>query len=84
MLVKFPDCWDGEDLDGDGGVGHMAYSDGGCPGGHPMALPQLLIAIDYPPVDPTGLSLASGSILTGPEIFHFSSKRFARCWIMVS
>lgn len=69
MLVKFPDCWDGEDLDGDGGVGHMAYSDGGCPGGHPMALPQLLIAIDYPPVDPTGLSLASGSNLTGHADF---------------
>ena len=69
MLVKFPDCWDGEDLDGDGGVGHMEYSDGGCPASHPRPLPQLLIAIDYPPVDPAGLTLASGSILTGHADF---------------
>ncbi|HSP30185.1 MAG TPA: DUF1996 domain-containing protein [Ilumatobacteraceae bacterium] len=69
MLVKFPDCWDGDDLDGDGGVGHMEYSDGGCPESHPTPLPQLLIAIDYPPVDPNGLSLASGSILTGHADF---------------
>ncbi len=69
MLVKVPDCWDGSDLDGDAGVGHMEYSDGGCPPSHPTPLPQLLIAIDYPPVDPVGLSLASGSILTGHADF---------------
>jgi hypothetical protein len=69
MLVKFPDCWDGVDLDGDGGLGHMEYSDAGCPESHPTPLPQLLIAIDYPPVDPAGLSLASGSILTGHADF---------------
>ena len=69
MLVKFPDCWDGVDVDGDSGIGHMEYSDGGCPGSHPTPLPQLLIAIDYPPVDPHGLSLASGSILTGHADF---------------
>ncbi len=69
MLVKFPDCWDGRNLDGDLGVGHMEYSDGGCPESHPTPLPQLLIAIDYPPVEPTGLSLASGSILTGHADF---------------
>jgi hypothetical protein len=69
MLVKFPDCWDGDDLDGNGGFGHMEYSDAGCPQSHPTPLPQLLIAIDYPPVDPTGLTLASGSILTGHADF---------------
>jgi hypothetical protein len=47
----------------------MRYSDGGCPDGFPVAVPQLLIAIHYPPVDPEGLSLASGSILTGHADF---------------
>ncbi len=69
MLVKFPDCWDGRDLDGEGGFGHMEYSDGGCPDTHPHPLPQLLVAIDYPSVDPVGLSLASGSIRTGHADF---------------
>jgi hypothetical protein len=69
MLVKFPDCWDGDDLDGEFGVGHMEYSDAGCPDGYPTAVPQLLIAIDYPPVEPEGLSLASGSIMTGHADF---------------
>lgn len=69
MLVKFPDCWNGDQLTGMGSGGHVRYSDGGCPDGFPVAVPQLLIAIDYPPVDPEGLSLASGSILTGHADF---------------
>ena len=69
MLVKFPDCWDGERLTDIGEEPHAVYSDGGCPDGFPVAVPQLLIAIDYPPVDPEGLSLASGSILSGHADF---------------
>lgn len=69
MLVKFPDCWDGKRLTDIGEEPHAAYSDGGCPDGFPVAVPQLLVAIDYPPVDPDGLSLASGSILSGHADF---------------
>ena len=36
---------------------------------HPVAVPQLQVTIDYPPVDPEGLSLASGSILSGHADF---------------
>ena len=69
MIVTFPDCWDGERLTGHGSSAHAVYSDGGCPASHPVAVPQLMIGLDYPPVDPAGLSLASGSILTGHADF---------------
>jgi hypothetical protein len=69
MLVKFPDCWDGLRLTDLGSTVHARYSDSGCPEGFPVAVPQLLVAIDYPPVDPEGLSLSSGSILSGHADF---------------
>jgi hypothetical protein len=72
-LVAFPDCWDGEHLDSDDHVSHTARSaEGTCPETHPVAVPQLLLAITYP-VTGAGhdLSLASGSVLTG----HASARR---------
>jgi hypothetical protein len=73
MIVVFPDCWDGERLTTFGASAHVRYSsfgnDGGCTDSHPVALPQLTIGIDYPPVDPTGLSLASGDITTAHADF---------------
>jgi hypothetical protein len=71
LLVSFPDCWDGVHLDSDDHVSHMARSaDGACPASHPVAVPQLLLAIGYP-VTGGGheLSLASGSLLTGHADF---------------
>ena len=74
MLVTFPACWDGEHLVSDD-AGHTAdqthavYGTDGCPASHPVAVPQLQVTIDYPPVDPEGLSLASGSILSGHADF---------------
>jgi len=47
-----------------------AYSeDGSCPSSHPVPIPMLQLAIDYPPVDPSELSLASGSITTAHADF---------------
>jgi Domain of unknown function (DUF1996) len=71
LLVSFPDCWDGEHLDSDDHMSHMARStDGTCPAWHPVAVPQLLLSIGYP-VTGGGhdLSLASGSLLTGHADF---------------
>jgi hypothetical protein len=63
LLVTFPDCWDGERTDSEDHRSHVAYShQGECPPDHPAAIPQLQFAIDYPPVDADGLSLASGGI----------------------
>ncbi|NND75859.1 MAG: DUF1996 domain-containing protein, partial [Ilumatobacter sp.] len=69
LLVTFPDCWDGERLTGFGSSRHARYSDGGCPESHPVALPQLTLGIDFPPVDPRGLSLSSGDIRTAHADF---------------
>lgn len=70
MLVTFPDCWDGETLTGLGDESPARYSDAdGCPDGFPVPVPQLTIAIDYPAVDPEGLMLASGDIITGHADF---------------
>ena len=69
MLVTFPDCWDGESITGLGDESPARYSDNGCPDDFPVPVPQLTIAIDYPPVDPEGLSLASGDIITGHADF---------------
>jgi hypothetical protein len=71
LLVSFPDCWDGEHLDSEDHVSHMARSAAGaCPESHPVAVPQLLLAVRYP-VTGGGheLSLASGSPLTGHADF---------------
>jgi hypothetical protein len=72
MIVTFPDCWDGDRLTGFGSSAHARYSSvatNGCPDSHPVVLPQLTIGIDYPPVDPTDLSLSSGGVETAHADF---------------
>ncbi len=70
MLVTYPDCWNGVDLESedwhDPARRHAVYSEGGsCPSSHPVHIPQLQFAIDYLPV-PTeeldDLTLSSGDI----------------------
>ncbi len=44
MEVKFPQCWDGKNLDSADHKSHMAYpsDDGaGCPADHPVAVPEI-------------------------------------------
>ena len=62
LWITFPDCWDGSRLTAFGSGAHVRYSDDGCPETHPVALPQLQMAIDFPSVDPVGLSLSSGGV----------------------
>jgi hypothetical protein len=73
MVVTYQDCWDGEHLRSplvpDPDL-HVAYSSAGeCPESHPVHIPQLQFAIDYDPVDPDGLALSSGNILSGHADF---------------
>jgi hypothetical protein len=71
LKVVFPDCWDGVNLDSETHKSHVAASVGGsCPDTHPVAIPQLTIAIGYP-VSGEGheLTLASGTVLTGHADF---------------
>lgn len=62
LWITFPDCWDQSRLTSFGTGAHMRYSSDGCPPTHLTPLPQLQMAIDFPAVDPEGLSLSSGSI----------------------
>lgn len=72
MTLTFPDCWNGTDIRSPIVPRpnlHVAYSSGGeCPADHPVSIPQLQFAVDYPPVAASELDdllLSSGSVLTG-------------------
>lgn len=71
LRVTFPDCWDGEHLDGADHRSHLAYSGpDGCGGAHPVALPRLTLVVHYPVTgDPADLSLASGPAHTAHADF---------------
>ncbi|MEM1332214.1 MAG: DUF1996 domain-containing protein, partial [Actinomycetota bacterium] len=71
LLVVFPSCWDGVRLTSRGTNGHVATPSpvSGCPELYPVAVPELTMAIDYPPVDPDGLTLSSGSLATAHADF---------------
>lgn len=53
--VRFPQCWNGTDLDSPDHKSHMAYPDYdpatglyNCPSTHPWAVPQLVLHIEFP------------------------------------
>ena len=76
MSATFPDCWNGVDTRSSivpEPNTHVAYSAAGvCPSTHPVHIPQLQLAIDYPPVAVDrldALALSSGNILTGHADF---------------
>lgn len=76
MVVTFQDCWDGANVRSPIASEpdlHVSYSRAGeCPASHPVAIPQLQFAIDYPSIpddELDGLRLASGDIHSGHADF---------------
>lgn len=71
LQIRFPDCWDGANLDSSDHVSHMAYSSGSaCPDAHPVPLPSLRLTIRWKGViGNEGLSLSSGSLYSGHADF---------------
>jgi hypothetical protein len=62
--ITFPDCWNGTDVDSADHRHHLARStDGRCPAGHPVPVPQLILHVRYP-LSGGGrdLELASGGV----------------------
>jgi hypothetical protein len=49
MVVVFPQCWDGVNLDSPDHRSHMAWPHNrdGCPGTHPVVLPQITMNVRY-------------------------------------
>lgn len=61
LLVNFPDCWNGQDLDSADHKSHMAYSAAGaCPASHPVVVPALQFKLRYATSGEAGMRLASG------------------------
>lgn len=71
MRITFPDCWNGRDADVADHREHMTYSTAkGCPGTHPVPVPQLTLVIHYPVTGSVaGLALSPGSLLQGHADF---------------
>jgi Domain of unknown function (DUF1996) len=56
MEVKFPQCWDGMNLDSPDHQSHMAYTvQGGCPTSHPVAIPEITFLVFWA-TPPSGTS----------------------------
>lgn len=61
LVVNFPDCWNGTDLDSADHKSHLAYSVARrCPTGYPVSIPRLSLRIHYRIGDVSGLTFASG------------------------
>lgn len=70
LQIRFPDCWNGRDLDSADHKSHLAYSmRAHCPSSHPVGLAGLRLTIIYPIRGGSGVSLASGGVLTGHADF---------------
>jgi hypothetical protein len=70
LVMRFPDCWNGHDLDSSDHKSHLAYRIRGvCPSGYPVALPRLSLNVHYRLPSLTGLTLASGSIYSAHADF---------------
>jgi hypothetical protein len=62
MHVKFPQCWDGQNLDSSDHRSHLAYPvNQSCPASHPVPIPEISFTITYlvPPEGTSGWRLAS-------------------------
>ncbi len=60
LHVRFPDCWDGQNLDSADHKSHMAYAlRGECPSTHPVAVPAIELIYRYPTLDGSEFSLSS-------------------------
>lgn len=70
LLVNYPDCWDGQNLDSADHQSHMAYSAGGaCPATHPVAVPALQFKLRYAIPGEAGIKLSSGAGYTAHADF---------------
>lgn len=48
MIIVFPQCWNGVDVDSADHKSHMAYPTGkGCPSTHPVPLPEVAYILQY-------------------------------------
>lgn len=65
VRVDFPDCWNGTSLDSPDHNSHVAYSTNGvCPAGFPVPVPELSILVKYPNPGTSNFLMSSGPTFT--------------------
>lgn len=77
LVIRFPDCWDGVNLDSANHKSHMAYSSQKttenpirrCPGTHPVLVPSLQLVVQYPTNAGPTTRLSSGGLSTAHADF---------------
>jgi len=70
ILLNFPDCWDGINLDSPDHMSHMAFSAAHvCPSTHPHLVPRVQYKISWPINGEGHVSLSSGSGATAHADF---------------
>jgi len=72
VSYRFPNCWDGVNLDSANHISHMAYPSGGrCPVSHPVNIPRVESFFRYPVgTGPIGtITFASGPYYTAHQDF---------------
>lgn len=74
LSIRFPDCWDGINVDSSNHKSHMAYSTEGarawvCPSTHPVLVPRLELKVRYPTTGGPAVRLASGAVNTAHADF---------------
>lgn len=65
LRLRYPDCWDGENLDSPDHRSHVARSvDGDCPASHPVLMTELQVSIVWPVTgdEAAGVTLSSGGV----------------------
>lgn len=85
ISYKFPNCWDGVNLDSPDHKSHMAYpARGRCPATHPVAIPRLEAFVRYPVgTDPIGtITMASGPYFTAHMDFWNAWDPAALQWLL--
>jgi len=76
LRVRFPECWDGTHLDSADHRSHLAFATNRtCPADHPVMIPRIAITAIYNSRGGSGITLASGSALTGHGDFVNSWKQ---------
>ncbi len=70
LHIRFPECWNGRQLDSADHKSHMAYATrSGCPSTHPVEVPQITQIYRYPSRGGEGFSLASGGVYSAHADF---------------
>lgn len=78
VSYRFPNCWNGRDLDSPDHISHMAYPSGGrCPSTHPVVLPRVESFLRYPV--PTSGQIGEVTFSSGP--YYTAHQDFMNGWI---